>query len=246
MNIIKTIAAALCAAALCVLTAACAPAPRAVVETVPEEVVVIKPASGKGNYITVGRTESYSYTDNTGNVYNASYKIPQLTLESEDAQAINAEINEKFARDFANANNEITARNSLTCDALDYESHLNQNVLSIVIRRVYFSHAVDYTVYNLDVKTGTRLGSEELCAEIGRRYSDVRRALTEKLEEDYNTKYQTASHPQNYEENHSKTVSEDNVSDAALFLDDNGALNAICKEYANVGAGVFSVVLQLD
>ena len=181
-----------------------------------------------------------------GNVYNASYKIPQLTLESEDAQAINAEINEKFARDFANANNEITARNSLTCDALDYESHLNQNVLSIVIRRVYFSHAVDYTVYNLDVKTGTRLGSEELCAEIGRRYSDVRRALTEKLEEDYNTKYQTASHPQNYEENHRKTVSEDNVSDAALFLDDNGALNAICKEYANVGAGVFSVVLQLD
>lgn len=119
-------------------------------------------------------------------------------------------------------------------------------MLSIVIRRVYFSHAVDYTVYNLDVKTGTRLGSEELCAEIGRRYSDVRRALTEKLEEDYNTKYQTASHPQNYEENHRKTVSEDNVSDAALFLDDNGALNAICKEYANVGAGVFSVVLQLD
>ena len=242
MKRIKISAAALVAALLCLLTA-CSPEPEAVIETTPP---AVQHSQAKSSYVSVALSETYSYTDKTGNVYNAVYKIPRIDIDSEDADAANAEINENYLRDFANANNEVASHNSLTCDSLDYESYQDGALLSVLIRRVYFSHAVDYSVYNFNVKTGDRLDNQALCKALNKDFEATMTKLSSLLKSDYVGKYGNASQMKNYSENLEKTMSDDNVNASLLYLDSKGRLNAVCRDYASVGSGEFSVVIALE
>ena len=114
----------------------------------------------------------------------------------------------------------------------------------MVIRRVYYSHAVDYSVYNFNAKTGDALVSDDVAKAAKLSAEEVQEALKKELEKDYVSKYKNAK-PENYEENLEKTLSEDNLGKAMIYLGKDGKLTAICKEYASVGAGEFSVVLTL-
>ena len=222
-------------AALCVVFSACGSGEQPVTTTAPE--VVIQAAKDK-NKVSVAREESFEYTDNNGNSYSASYRIPSINLDSEDAEEANEEITDKYTPDFEKAEQESAARIGLTCDSLDYEKFENEGVLSVVIRRVYYSHAVDYSVYNFNANSDDVAKAAKLSAE------EVQEALKKELEKDYVSKYKNAK-PENYEENLEKTLSEDNLGKAMIYLGKDGKLTAICKEYASVGAGEFSVVLTL-
>lgn len=228
-------------AALCVVFSACGSGEQPVTTTAPE--VVIQAAKDK-NKVSVAREESFEYTDNNGNSYSASYRIPSINLDSEDAEEANEEITDKYTPDFEKAEQESAVRIGLTCDSLDYEKFENEGVLSVVIRRVYYSHAVDYSVYNFNAKTGSSLGSDDVAKAAKFSTEEVQEALKKELEKDYVSKYKNAK-PENYEENLEKTLSEDNLGKAMIYLGKDGKLTAICKEYASVGAGEFSVVLTL-
>ena len=228
-------------AALCVVFSACGSGEQPVTTTAPE--VVIQAAKDK-NKVSVAREESFEYTDNNGNSYSASYRIPSINLDSEDAEEANEEITDKYTPDFEKAEQESAARIGLTCDSLDYEKYENEGVLSVVIRRVYYSHAVDYSVYNFNSKTGDALSGSDVAKASKLSWDEVTETLRTELEKDYVSKYKT-SKPEKYEENLEKTLSDDNLGSAMLYLGKDGKLTAICKEYASVGAGEFSVVLTI-
>ena len=161
-------------AALCVVFSACGSGEQPVTTTAPE--VVIQAAKDK-NKVSVAREESFEYTDNNGNSYSASYRIPSINLDSEDAEEANEEITDKYTPDFEKAEQESAARIGLTCDSLDYEKFENEGVLSVVIRRVYYSHAVDYSVYNFNAKTGSSLGSDDVAKAAKFSAEEVQEAL---------------------------------------------------------------------
>ena len=205
-----------------------------------------KPAYETGVYTTVAKEETFDYTDKAGNVYKTTYQIPRINLVGADADMINKEITEKFYKDFVAAETEQANRSSLTCDSLDYERFINGNVLSVVIKRVYFSHAVDYTVYSFNTSTCTLLDSKGVVTAIGKSYPEVKEKIRAELEKDYVNKYNTANPPQNYKENYEKTLSDDNMEKAKIYINEKGNITAVCKEYASVGNGEFAVVITLD
>ena len=205
-----------------------------------------KPAYETGVYTTVAKEETFEYTDRAGNVYNTTYLIPRINLVGADADMINKEITEKYYKDFVAAENEQANRSSLTCDSLGYERFINGNVLSVVIKRVYFSHAVDYTVYSFNTSTCTLLDSKGVVTAIGKSYPEVKEKIRAELEKDYVNKYNTANPPQNYKENYEKTLSDDNMEKAKIYINEKGKITAVCKEYASVGNGEFAVVITLD
>lgn len=237
----KRIGIAALIAALCVIFSACGSGKEPIATTAPE--VVIQAAKEK-NKVSAAREESFEYTDNNGNSYSATYRIPSINLDSEDAEEATEEISDKYTPDFEKAEQESASRTGLTCDSLDYEKFENKGVLSVVIRRVYFSHAVDYSVYNFNSKTGESLSDSEVAKAAKLTAEEVQETLQKELKKDYAAKYKN-SKTEKYEENLKKTLSEDNLGKAMLYLGKDGKLTAICKEYASVGAGEFSVVLTL-
>ena len=90
-------------AALCVVFSACGNGEQPVTTTAPE--VVIHAAKDK-NKVSVAREESFEYTDNNGNSYSASYRIPSINLDSEDAEEANEEITDRYTPDFEKAEQE--------------------------------------------------------------------------------------------------------------------------------------------
>ena len=205
-----------------------------------------KPAYETGVYTTVAKEETFDYTDRAGNVYKTTYLIPRINLVGADADMINKEITEKYYKDFVAAENEQANRSSLTCDSLGYERFINGNVLSVVIKRVYYSHSVDYTVYSFNTSTCTLLDSKGVVTAIGKSYPEVKEKIRAELEKDYGNKYNTANPPQNYKENYEKTLSDDNMEKAKIYINEKGKITAVCKEYASVGNGEFAVVITLD
>ena len=205
-----------------------------------------KPAYETGVYTTVAKEENFEYTDRAGNVYKTTYLIPRINLVGADADMINKEITEKYYKDFIAAENEQANRSSLTCDSLGYERFINGNVLSVVIKRVYYSHSVDYTVYSFNTSTCTLLDSKGVVTAIGKSYPEVKDKIRAELEKDYVNKYNTANPPQNYKENYEKTLSDDNMEKAKIYINEKGKITAVCKEYASVGNGEFAVVITLD
>ena len=205
-----------------------------------------KPAYETGVYTTVAKEETFDYTDRAGNVYKTTYLIPRINLVGADADMINKEITEKYYKDFVAAENEQANRSSLTCDSLGYERFINGNVLSVVIKRVYYSHSVDYTVYSFNTSTCTLLDSKGVVTAIGKSYPEVKEKIRAELEKDYVNKYNTANPPQNYKENYEKTLSDDNMEKAKIYINEKGKITAVCKEYASVGNGEFAVVITLD
>ena len=205
-----------------------------------------KPAYETGVYTTVAKEETFDYTDRAGNVYKTTYLIPRINLVGADADMINKEITEKYYKDFIAAENEQANRSSLTCDSLGYERFINGNVLSVVIKRVYYSHSVDYTVYSFNTSTCTLLDSKGVVTAIGRSYPEVKEQIRAELEKDYVNKYNTANPPQYYKENYEKTLSDDNMEKAKIYINEKGKITAVCKEYASVGNGEFAVVITLD
>ena len=81
---------------------------------------------------------------------------------------------------------------------------------------------------------------------IGKSYPEVKDKIRAELEKDYVNKYNTANPPQNYKENYEKTLSDDNMEKAKIYINEKGKITAVCKEYASVGNGEFAVVITLD
>ncbi|MBR1483885.1 MAG: hypothetical protein IJ598_13105 [Ruminococcus sp.] len=228
--------------AVCLWLSACGTESLPVATTAPEQVIE---AAKTKNKVSVAREESFDYTDANGNSYSAVYRIPSINFDSEDAEKANSEITQRYSTDFATAERESAGRLSLTCDSLNYEKFENDGVISVVIRRVYFSHAVDYTVYNFNSKTGAALSNDALAKKAGMSAEAALKKLSSELEKDYVSKYKTAK-PERYEENLGKTLADENLAEARYYLGKDGKLTAICKEFASVGTGEFSVVLSLN
>lgn len=198
------------------------------------------PVRRSGDCIETAREQNFTYTDSVDNYYDVTYRIPEITLFSTDAMQINSEIAAEFEPIFTEAENCMRDKSSLSCDSLDYEYIRRESVLSVMITRVYYSHVIAYNVYNIDVHTERRLTNEGLVEALGGSMESVTGKLKKALEKDYKAKFKST---ENYERNSERTLSDENLGSASLFLDSDGRLCAVCTEYADVGAKSFDVII---
>lgn len=244
--ICRALCAALAAALLLPLTACTADGPSSDAPTVPTvpqwEEETTAPVNRSDDFIETAREENFSYTDSVGNVYDVTYRIPEITLFSTDAMNVNAEIAAEYEQDFVQAENCMKDLSSLSCDSLDYTYTRRESVLSVLITRVYFSHVITYSVYNLDVHAERRLTNAEFISAIGSDMDTVREKLKAALDKDYQSKFQRTD---DYEKNRERTLESANLNNASFFLDQSGRLCAICTEYASVGAEHFDVIVMI-
>ena len=178
------------------------------------------------DYVRTAREVIREFSDGNTN----TLRLPELLLSGDDAAAANKELSETFG-DMTNSG----------MYALDYEACLSGSVLSLVTTAKYDGGNSDALCCNFDVITAERLDSEALCAALGYDHDAVVKALKANLADYYEEKY--ASIPGNDTERE-KTLSDENLREAALYLSADGKPAAIVDIYAAVGGGHW--VAQLD
>ena len=197
-----------------------------------------------GGLVVIQKAQAYRYDDENGG-YTVSFRIPKIVLNSADADRVNDEITQKYAETFETAESETNKGSELSCVSLDYEYYVYENILSVLIKRAYFSHNVDYSVYSFDIKTGGELDNSTLAERLGIKSADAQAALKEALQKDYNSKYTDNSSKDN-SEFAEKTFSQENLDSSVYYVDKNGSLTALCTEYTSEGSGEYDVLLVLN
>ena len=207
-------------------------------EATVEQVTEVKESTGTaGDYVAVAREEYY---DDINMNHPTRFRIPKITIDSDDARSANDEIVEIYTELMdAAANNDHSA----SCDYLDFDAYLNGDILSVVITSKYNStNYYKYSVYNFDTSTGKALNNRALCKKLGTTWDDVEETFRSKLKEEYCSKYP------NFKDTEFmySTLSSNNLEASQLYLGSFKTLMADCTVYIGAGAGTYSRIIEIQ
>ena len=193
-----------------------------------------KPVIGKlSDYVKTAKENTVSFGD--GNT--VTLRLPEILIESADADAANLKIMNAYGKAVNGGANYTGVYN------LDYEAYLNESVLSVIITAKYNGGNSYGMALNFDVLTGSGLDNSALCTAANRDLAEVETKLEAELIKSYDDKWSTL--PGN-DSMRAKTLTKDNIKSSELYLDEKGGMSALVKTYAAVGGGEFLMQINID
>lgn len=110
--------------------------------------------------------------------WGCEYTVPQLNFDSEDARAINAEIDENFGEAVRQQLKAVEDREGLwLTDVSFYEYYNERNIITLVCSKAYAQDYIDYAVYHYDADSHCRLTNTELLTALGIDPAEYKAAL---------------------------------------------------------------------
>ena len=211
-------------------------------------------------------TDAYAYdTDQTIWMYDVetdlsqelplAFHIPQVNLESADAEAVNREIYSTLYPDVQKAVSVIGSYEVLECGSIAYRAAVNGDVLSLLVISSMYPDASPYTsylVYNFSLSKGTLLTAEAVAAAAGYTADDyalrARQAMGSYIRSTFPV--ETAQSygdvfVQELNNDLDRTLSDENVQNGQPFLDEKGNLRLVATLYWPVANGRFTLLLNL-
>ena len=207
-----------------VLEAAFVPEP----ETVPEPEVVLV-------------TDTYAET-----VADCTFRIPQINLSVGDAAQINEEIyNALYPVVEASVNEIAETGYPFTSDEVSYYWSANEDILSLVIKNHSWPDASPryvYTVYNVSVSTGMEMADAELIAAAGLTEAEFYERAKEAIGSAFwdgwdptNGNFSSQAFLDMFNECLDQSISDENIEEGFLYMNEQGQLCIIAKKYAFAG-----------
>lgn len=95
------------------------------------------------------------------------YNIPQVNINSSDAQVINDEINSKLKKEYDDVKKALEESKgeyiASMFEEIDYKYYINDNILSLFIySKGEVESDSDYYIYNIDIYTGKKVSNEDI------------------------------------------------------------------------------------
>ena len=180
------------------------------------------------------------YEDSVGNVESYSYHVPQIFSETPVVKEINAEIEERFGKRVEEQFEDMKEGYSLWSWHTEWHSYWDGSKLFLLISADENGGFKDYAVYGYDFETDHRVTNEMILEKRGINAEVYKENLREKaqlmFEDIYGTIPQESRQEMGYFSQLEKTISDENVEEAVLFVDGFGELEAIMKIYSLAGA----------
>ena len=178
------------------------------------------------DYVTTYRSESVDYTDSVGTSYSCEYAVPQINLDSVDAQKANTEIQEEGNNCINNALKSESDKTSLIYRNITYNAYLNDNVLSVVfVIDLDLNNYSYYFTYNFNVNTGKLLNNTDMtqylsCTE-EELYSRVRTTIDNHYIKQDVSNFENSMADYYYTE-YNRSLSDENIKQATVYLTKDG------------------------
>lgn len=162
---------------------------------------------------------------------DVTFRIPQINLNSVDADRINRELYDSLCPLAESRIAEAEQNSAAAVGGLDYAVFTNGDVLSLLIdcEQGGESAGHEYRVYNLSVTTGSRLGSGDLPAALGLSEAAYRALVKLALESQWHQQ-RTADEP-GAQDALEKCLADENLDAAQPYLGAGGRLCAASMLY---------------
>ncbi len=175
-----------------------------------------------------------------------SIKTPKLLINSADADTINTEI-KKLEDEYTKALDDIY---STEYRDINYSYYLNENVLSLVITKKYYSDYIDYEVYNINIETNSLLSNTDLLniKNISEdEYTIKLKAVTDSLHVTIDDIPNPDSATQNTIQMGIQQANLLNIPEnIQLFYNENSNLSAIASVFTYAGGGFMYKLIDIE
>ena len=193
------------------------------------------------NYVTTAYEHTYSVTDSPTSVL---VRIPQLTIDSPDAQSVNNEIMGAFSHYM---DVDTQSADTLGTRGVDFEAWYVDEIVVIKMSNIpsYDDDNTKFSLYLVDAKTGIRLDTHAIMERY--QVSDYDTRLSASVEKQFKTLYPEEEWrdmvgPEYYEETLQGSIAADNLEQFELFPDQNGDLFFCGRIFTFAGAGWKQVI----
>lgn len=195
-------------------------------------------------YVTDFLNESSVYKDSVGNDNAFSYRVPQINIDSHDAEIINSEINNRFASvyDELLENKKKGVSNDII--RIDYKAYLNGDILSVSVWKVYSWEYTDYNAYNINARTGKRLSNADLIGMTGYNNDEFYEFLKKLNTEYFENMYNNYSLP-DYEYFYQYNISDELLNlDIPMYIGEDGYLYVVSNIASVAGASSYEHIIN--
>lgn len=203
------------------------------------------------DYVTTEREYNVTYDgefyitgEKSGTSSQARCRMPQLSVDSEDAEAINYDIHEEYDKVFEDIE---TYYQDYEMNRTDYVAYLNGNILSLVIEtRTTNTPNSFFKVYNIDVKTGKELNNEDVVKLSNISLNEAYGQLYSKIESIYTDEQKEWVDAETYESIKGKSLDDKNIQESMFYYNENGSLMAAYRYYWFAGAENYGDIFELS
>ena len=178
----------------------------------------------------IDESKDWIYTDKEKN----GSKKPYVNISSNSAKKINAEIEEEFDKSIKEGT-----------PIFSYNYYINDNIISLVIKRGYDNDVRLYTVYNIDKELGNSVSNTEIMHSKSINRTKFEEILKTACDKEYK------ENAKNNIDERSKTeasiINSTNISMyTPIFLDENGDINAVIRQCTFAGAEYYYFIVNLE
>lgn len=171
------------------------------------------------------------------------YTYPQFLIKSDDANTANTEIRDTYDPLF-----EIfdEADHSFSCTGIKYTCSVFKNYLSVLIKAEYNDTIDYYSVYTFDVNTGKRLSNDQIMEVLGADKEETYKNISKEIENHYTKRYEDYKGESDYKSCLKKSTDIKNIkSTAMMYMNNDGLLRAIVKEYSPDNLNMYDIIIKL-
>ena len=178
--------------------------------------------------------ESYIKIYKEGSYYNSllneedSYAMPLINIDSPDVNAINEQLISAYDECLNSFEAYQTKNFNDGVCSVSYGAWLNGDILSLCVNE----HPViseKYIVYNVDVNTGKAIDNSGIADFFGKSLAELHEDIRSAIDNAYRQKF--SGYVNTNGNMYPKTISDENVNAAQLFIKDNNALYVMYDWY---------------
>lgn len=212
---------------------------------------LLKDSSKEIVYAYVNDAKTWTETSVNGDYeVGYSYKIPQINIDSTDAEKINRKIQDEYMEAYTQGKE----YNGAGCSKIEYAYHINGDIVSVVIASFWDGGSAGRTAYNINSKTGKEVTNSELLSKKGITEADfpskLSKILAEKLKGMYTPSEEQLSYSGSaefYNTQYKRTTALENCSvNNDMYLNANNQLCVITTRYNIAGGDATEIIVNID
>ena len=190
--------------------------------------------------------ESGTYTDDVGNSYPYLLRIPAIKAPGADATRLNQEVFTALYPYVADTQKAMAGGFSLEVHTVDYDIHINEQLISLVCRVHNDWGQTFYHTVNYDAGSYSEITRPEILLRFGLTEDSFLSRAQSVMEGYFMEHFSSVPHDAFYSDRHDNSIAEQNFrEDCQLFVNDSGQLCMIVKVYSFAGADYYYHIMEL-
>lgn len=213
--------------------------------TAPSASAVAATAPRLEDAVMTCRQERIQYTDDVGNEYDARFDIPAVLLDSADARACNAAIQERC---MAVLNECLLARDegySLGWTGIHYSAWLYGDTVTLLVTLDSTTDCDENLVYTLDMTDGHLVERGDMAARLGVTEEALVEAGKAALEKCFRLKYGTLETDTFYHQQLERTLTDENLELSTFYWDQTGQPAILARVYSLAGGDYYEELVPV-